>query len=90
MTIEDLLIQFDYRYIEEVKRDDKSGKAHIIFRGTFTFWDEKARLNNVVVLFDPITKLIRGIKLYGFNLEVLHQAGGQRRQNNACTEIQER
>lgn len=71
MTIEELLIQFDYRYISEVKRDDNTGKAHIIFNGTFSFWDEKARLSNVVVLFDPSTKIIRGLKLYGFNLEAV-------------------
>lgn len=69
MTIDELLIQFDFQDIEEVKRDDTTGKAHIIFKGTYTFWDEKARLNNVVVLFDQNSKIIRGLKLYGFNLE---------------------
>lgn len=71
MTIDELLIQFDFRDIQDVKRDDNSGKAHIIFNGTFTYWDEIAKISNVVILFDSTTKIIRGLRLYGFNLEAV-------------------
>lgn len=71
MTIDELLINFDYREIANVKRDDTSGKALVQFNTSFQFWDEKAHIYQFIALFNPQTKHIKGILLYGSNLDAV-------------------
>lgn len=71
MTIDELLVCFDYQHIAEVKRDDAAGKVFISFKTFFEFWDEKAKIYQFIALFNPTSKVIKAIKLYGSNLEAV-------------------
>lgn len=71
MTIDELLIQFNYAHISDVMRDDNAGKVLVTFKTYFQFWDEQAKIYQFLALFDPQTKIIRAIRLYGSNLEAV-------------------
>ena len=71
MTIDELLIQFDYQHISNVNCDDVAGKVLVQFAKSFQFWDEKAHIYQFLALFNPQTKVIKAIKLYGTDLEAV-------------------
>lgn len=72
MTIDNLLIQesFTYDKVKSVKRNDVEGKALVTFDG-FMVWDEDsdARVSQMLILYDPVNKEIKAMKVYGFNLQ---------------------
>lgn len=71
ITIDNLLIQdgFYVNQVESVKRDDVEGRALIQFNGWFEWGDCDAKILQLLVLFDPKTKYIKAIKIYGIKLE---------------------
>ena len=72
MTIDDLLIQesFTYDRIESKKRNDAEGKALITFKGYMEYdEDSDAKVYQMLILFDPRSKEITAIKVYGINLQ---------------------
>lgn len=72
MTIDNLLIQesFTFDRIESKKRNDAEGKALITFNGYMEYdEDSDAKVYQMLILFDPKSKEITAMKLYGFNLQ---------------------
>lgn len=71
ITIDDLLYQFSFQgvEIEKLDRTDDDGSALIQFKELFEYVGCDSKIMQLLVLYDPLTKYIKAIKLYGFNLQ---------------------
>lgn len=67
-TIDNLLCNFDFANVES-KRDDIPGKILITFKTPIQWWDEKARIFQFVALYDTNTRIVKALKIYGFDLK---------------------
>lgn len=69
MTIDELLIHFDAQDIESQEMNNIDGKALVVFKRPYHWFDEQASIFQFLALFDSNTREIKAIKLYGPNLQ---------------------
>lgn len=67
MTIDELLLQFNESDIQEIL-NDVPGKTLVKFNGNYFYADCEDGIIQFLALYDINTKIIKGIKLYGFNM----------------------
>ena len=67
MTIDELLLQFNKSDIQEIL-NDVPGKTLVKFNGNYFYADCEDGIIQFLALYDINTKIIKGIKLYGFNM----------------------
>lgn len=70
MNIDELLIQEEFWYpskVEEIKRNDETGKVLIRFKSSqLVYSGEIFNVPQVLVAFDPSSKVVTAMMLYGF------------------------
>lgn len=73
MNIDELLIQEEFWYpskVEEIKRNDETGKVLIRFKSSqLVYSGEIFNVPQVLVAFDPSSKVVTAMMLYGFDLQ---------------------
>lgn len=73
MNIDELLIQEEFWYpskVEEIKRNDETGKVLIRFNSSqLEYYEEIFNVPQVLVAFDPSSKVVTAMMLYGFDLQ---------------------
>lgn len=69
MTVDELLAHFDTQDIESQEMNDVEGKALVLLKQYYHWNGEPASVHQFLVLFDPDTRTIKAIKLYGINLQ---------------------
>lgn len=73
MIVDELLIQKEFWYpsnVEEIKRNDETGKVLIRFKTSqLVYFGEVFDVPQVLVSFDPSSKVVTAMMLYGFDLQ---------------------
>ena len=67
MTIDELLLQFNDSDIKEIL-NDVPGKTFVRFNDNYFYKDCNDGIIQFIALYDTNTRVIRAIKIYGFNM----------------------
>lgn len=70
MTIDSLLLQFNYEDYEIV-RNDIPGKILVQFKKPYFYMDCDDGIIQFLAVFNPVTKVIKSIKFYGMNMRTM-------------------